>query len=421
MKKVLFYLFAMCSMVATSCSSDDDGNPAEIAELNFNQARYSLAKGEVELKLISDQPAGTTVSIPVSFSGTAVEGTDFTADKVITLKAGETEAVMKVKRIDENIGEEDKELVVNLGTAPEGYKLGIRNYTAVELLGNTGVLMSFDNATDILSLSGIYYISLQKMTGGNYKVPSAMNLAVEVDPSSTAVEGIHFEFVDGKYAVFEKNNYQGSVTVKFLKKEIGKDKLVLRLSQKDGFAYGNNATTTITINGANELEGTWAFDMFANKDWLKSNYPPEFGEGYYDEEAFPKASSNDKITFTGNSHEEYTFTPNLVGDLKNYFNKECKATFEKEENKVFQELGYPKVEKRVAVYNFASVNVNFSATNNKERSAKVSFRVTTKDNQKVLECTLDDYEPTDFFTGIYEFEQNMAEYAPLRIYFKAVK
>lgn len=421
MKKVLFYLFAMCSMVATSCSSDDDGNPTEIAELNFNQARYSLAKGEVELKLISDQPAGTTVSIPVSFSGTAVEGTDFTADKVITLKAGETEAVMKVKRIDENIGEEDKELVVNLGTAPEGYKLGIRNYTAVELLGNTGVLMSFDNATDILSLSGIYYISLQKMTGGNYKVPSAMNLAVEVDPSSTAVEGIHFEFADGKYAIFEKSNYQGSVTIKFLKKEIGKDILVLRLSQKDGFAYGNNATTTITINGANELEGTWAFDMFANKDWLKSNYPPEFGEGYYDEEAFPKASSNDKITFTGNSHEEYTFTPNLVGDLKNYFNKECKATFEKEENKVFQELGYPKVEKRVAVYNFASVNVNFSATNNKERSAKVSFRVTTKDNQKVLECTLDDYEPTDFFTGIYEFEQNMAEYAPLRIYFKAVK
>ena len=195
----------------------------------------------------------------------------------------------------------------------------------------------------------------------------------------------------------------------------------MRLSQKDGFAYGNNATITITINGANQLEGTWVFDVFANKDWIKSNYPPDYGAGYYDEETFPKASGNDKITFTGNSYEEYTFTPNLVGDLKNYFNKECKATFEKEENKVFQELGYPKVEKRVAVYIFSSVNVNFSATSNKERSAKVSFRVTTIDNQKVLECTLDDYEPTDFFTSIYEFEQNMAEYAPLRIYFKAVK
>ena len=72
----------------------------------------------------------------------------------------------------------------------------------------------------------------------------------------------------------------------------------------------------------------------------------------------------------------------------------------------------------MAVYEFASVNVNFSALNNKERSAKVSFRVTTIDEQEVLECTLDDYEPTDFFTGIYEFEQNMAGYAPLRIYFK---
>lgn len=421
MKKVLFYLIAMCSFVATSCSSDDDGNPAEIAELNFNQVRYSLARGEVELKLISDKPASTTVSIPVSFSGTAVEGTDFTADKVITLKAGETEAILIVKRIDENIGEEDKELVVNLGTAPTGFKLGVGNYTAVELLGNAGVIMSFDNTTDILSLSGIYYVSLQKMTGGNYKVPAALKLDVEVAPSSTAVEGTHFEFAEGKYAIFNANKNQGSVAIKFLKKEIGKDKLVLRLSQKDGFAYGNNATITITINGANQLTGTWQFDKFANQEWLKSSYPPDYGSGYYDEETFPKASSSDKITFTGNSYEEYTFTPNLVGDLKNYFNKECKATFEKEENKVFQELGYPKVEKRVAVYNFASVNVNFSASSKKERSAKVSFRVTTIDNQEVLECTLDDYEPTDFFTGIYEFEQNMADYAPLRIYFKAVK
>lgn len=421
MKKVLFYLFAMCSIIATSCSSDDDGNPVEIAELNFKQARYSLAKGEVELKLISDQPATTTVSIPVTFSGTAVEGTDFTADEAITLKAGETEAILKVKRIEENIGEEEKELVVNLGTAPTGFKLGVGNYTAVELLGNTGVIMSFDNPTDILSLSGIYYVSLQKMAGGNYKVPTAMNLNVEVDPSSTAVEGTHFEFSEGKYAIFAANKYQGSVAIKFLKKEAGKDKLVLRLSQKDGFAYGNNATITISINGANQLAGTWAFDKFANKEWLKSSYPPEYGAGYYDEATFPKASSNDKITFSGNSYKEYTFTPNLAGDLKNYFNKECKATFEKEENKVFQELGYPKVEKRVAIYQFASVNVNFSASHHKERPAKVSFRVTTIDNQKVLECTLDDYEPTGFFTGIYEFEQNMADYAPLRIYFKPVK
>ena len=102
MKKILFYLFVMCSLVVTSCSSDDDDNFVELIELNFNQAHYSLAKGEIELRLISDQPASATVSIPVLFSGTAVEGTDFTAGKSITLKAGETEAVLKVKRIEEN-------------------------------------------------------------------------------------------------------------------------------------------------------------------------------------------------------------------------------------------------------------------------------------------------------------------------------
>ena len=114
MKKVLFCLITVCSLVMASCSSDDD-NPVSMSELNFDQARYSMAKGEVELKIISDKAATTTVSIPVSFSGTAVEGTDFTiSEKAFTLKAGETEAVLTVTRILENIGDDVKELVVNL-------------------------------------------------------------------------------------------------------------------------------------------------------------------------------------------------------------------------------------------------------------------------------------------------------------------
>ena len=204
MKKVLFCLITVCSLVMASCSSDND-NPVSMSELNFDQARYSMAKGEVELKIISDKAATTTVSIPVSFSGTAVEGTDFTIlEKAFTLKAGETEAVLTVTRILENIGDDVKELVVNLGTAPDGFKIGIMSYTTVELLSNKAILMSFNANKGILSESTSYGITLETLEGKPYKVTQETKLDIEVDPSSTAIEGTHFEFVGGKYATVLK-------------------------------------------------------------------------------------------------------------------------------------------------------------------------------------------------------------------------
>lgn len=418
MKKVLFYLLAMCSFVATSCSSDDDGNSVEAVELNFNQAHYSLAKGEVELKLVSDQPATTTVSIPVSFSGTAVEGTDFTADRSITLKTGETEATLIVKRIDENIGEEEKELVVNLGTAPTGFKIGIRNYTAVELLSDKAVIMSFNASTGLLSESTSYGITLETLDGKSYKVLQETKIDIEVDPSSTAIEGTHFEFIGGKYATIPKNKNNGVVSIKFLKKEEGKDKLVLRLAERDGYAHGSNATITITINGPYLLTGNWAFKKVSNKEF----YENMWGE---DTSTFPKGGSSDQIKFDGSSHQGYTFIPKLNDDLKNYFGTEpCTVTYEGEAEKIIEEESNrgSQVIAKVAVLKFPTVNVNFSATHVKNREAVVGFRIIEIDGEQILECTIDDFEPTDFMTTIYDIFKDSNEVpvmksAPLRLHF----
>ena len=421
MKKVLFYLFVMCSLVVTSCSSDDDDNFVEVIELNFNQAHYSLAKGEIELRLISDQPASATVSIPVLFSGTAVEGTDFTADKSITLKAGETEAVLKVKRIEENIGEDDKELVVNLGTAPTGFKVGVGSYTSVELLGTTGVIMSFDDVSGILTEATSYGITLETMTGAVYKVSEETRFDIEVDPSSTAVEGTHFSFDGGKYATVLKNKNKGTVSVKFLKKEEGKDKLVLRLVERDGYAYGNNASIIITISGPYILTGTWAFDKISNLTF----YQNMWGE---DITKFPTGTSADQIKFEGNSYQEYTFIPTLSGELKNYFGTEsCTVTYKEELEKTIEEESTRyQVTAKIAVLQFPSVNVNFSANNTSNRAAVVGFRIIKSDGKDILECTIDDFEPTDFMTDTYDMMKNYGEdpimkSAPLRLHFTRVK
>ena len=311
MKKLGHYLCILMSMtfILASCSSDDN---QRLPQIYIDQPFYTLAKGSIELKIKADQAPLTDVFIPVLFGGTAVEGVDFTvSEPSILLKAGETEATFTLTRIEENIGDENKELYVNLQKAPEGFSLGLMNYASVNLLNNNGIIMSFENSTGKVGFSADFSIKLTNMKGGVYKVKVATTFDIEVDESSTAIEGVHYEFVNGAQVVVPINKNKGSFSIKYLKKEEGKDKLILRLANKDGYAIGSNGTLTVTISGPDIFTGTWAFDKITNLDLFEM-----YGE---DISKAPKGTPSDRITFEGDSYLEYTFTPDLSGDLKNYF------------------------------------------------------------------------------------------------------
>ncbi|SCH49023.1 hypothetical protein ACNOHN_04405 [Bacteroides zhangwenhongii] len=428
MKKLFYLLFVMCTVVFTACSSDDD-NKSEIPQLNFEKSNYTLASKTVDIKLIADAPAAGTISVPVSFSGAATETTDFTASaNAFTFKAGETEAVITLTRVEGSAGDENKTLTVNLGNAPAGYNIGVMSYTTVTLLSKNGVIMSFEDEKGILTLTTSYSAALTSMSGSTYKATDDLSLNVEVDPSSTAVEGVHFDFVDGKkYVTIAKGKNKGTVSLKFLKKEKGKDKLVLRLSDRDGFAYGNNPAITITIQGACNLEGTWAFKEVSNFSYWKDN----MGISSTDMTNFPTGTSADQITFTGNSYTEYTFTPELSGSLKNYFGSTIrKVKFKVEEVKELWEQSYIEMHSipiNVSVYTFPNINGKFSSTQLDIREAEVSFRSITVDGKEILECTIDDYIPTDFLAEAWEGNFQYWEETPpmlsnpLRIHFTRVE
>ena len=404
MKKLGHYLCILMSMtfILASCSSDDN---QRLPQIYIDQPFYTLAKGSIELKIKADQAPLTDVFIPVLFGGTAVEGVDFTvSEPSILLKAGETETTFTLTRIEENIGDENKELYVNLQKAPEGFSLGLMNYASVNLLNNNGIIMSFENSTGKVGFSADFSIKLTNMKGGVYKVKVATTFDIEVDESSTAIEGVHYEFVNGAQVVDP---------IKYLKKEEGKDKLILRLANKDGYAIGSNGTLTVTISGPDIFTGTWAFDKITNLDLFEM-----YGE---DISKAPKGTPSDRITFEGDSYLEYTFTPDLSGDLKNYFGTSPrKITFKEEGDKSFQENSGANV--KVSILEIPDVNVKFSTTHKDIRPALVGFRLITVDSKEVLECTLDDYEPQgeDFGAMIYEFMSSMED-APLRIHFSKVE
>ena len=348
MKKLGHYLCILMSMtfILASCSSDDN---QRLPQIYIDQPFYTLAKGSIELKIKADQAPLTDVFIPVLFGGTAVEGVDFTvSEPSILLKAGETETTFTLTRIEENIGDENKELYVNLQKAPEGFSLGLMNYASVNLLNNNGIIMSFENSTGKVGFSADFSIKLTNMKGGVYKVKVATTFDIEVDESSTAIEGVHYEFVNGAQVVVPINKNKGSFSIKYLKKEEGKDKLILRLANKDGYAIGSNGTLTVTISGPDIFTGTWAFDKITNLDLFEM-----YGE---DISKAPKGTPSDRITFEGDSYLEYTFTPDLSGDLKNYFGTSPrKITFKEEGDKSFQENSGANV--KVSILEIPDVNV----------------------------------------------------------------
>lgn len=70
--------------------------------------------------------------------------------------------------------------------------------------------------------------------------------------------------------------------------------------------------------------------------------------------------------------------------------------------------------------------MNFSATQTQKREAVVGFRIIEKDGKQILECTIDDFEPKDFLSDVYEMFKDFNEYpvmksAPLRLHFTKVE
>lgn len=411
---IMGWVVLLVAITLSACSDDDHSMP-NTPQIFIDEPYYTLAKDSVIIKVNADVAPTEDVSIPVVFGGTAVKDYDFTAsDSVVVIKAGETEGSFVVKRVVENISSENKELYVNLKSAPNGYRLGLMNYASVTLLSNEGVLMSFNESTAEVSIWGDITINLTSMSGSSYRCKTATTFKLEVDPSSTAVEGEHFEFVDGAQITVPKNRYKGTTTLRCIKHEEGHDKLVLRLADKDGYGIGNIGTITITLNGQDNFTGTWQLSSI-NTDEISQYYVE-------DESKAPKGSDKDQITFSGSEAPlSYTFTPNLEGDLKNYFGNETRTvTWLEDTQMVYQmEMGATRY---VSTLEIPNVNVNFSSTYTDLRTAKVAFRLFENQGEQMLECSIYDWEPQgdDYGAMIYSFMGDMS-YSILRVYFTKVK
>lgn len=363
MKKILLiaaFLFSLvASMCLSSCSSNDKNN--DLPMIYMEKPKYALGKESVAIRIKSEIVADRDIVVPFSFAAKddeegGKEGVDFTTkDKNFVIKAGESEGTITLTRIKENIEDNNKETLINLKSVPKGYVLGLMDYATIKLYGKAGNIMSFSDLESSLCYETPFFISLEKMKGGKYKAEADTKFELEVDPSSTAIEGEHFEFVDGRFAQVKRKKTEGYFTLKFLKKEEGKDNIIIRFKPKEGFCAGVVSSTTIKIDGPYNLNGKWSFDKIVNAE--------NIAWGLSGEEKLPTGSQKDIIEFKGDSYKEYTFSCDIKSDFKNYFGEKTRTiTFIGETLKDYQEEATTSCPKHnVLQYSFPDMNVNFSA------------------------------------------------------------
>lgn len=403
--KTHIIISAACALCLASCyDSSTDVATAPAHSLSFTQPAFFLpSQGSVAVVAKLTQPADRNISVPVNFGGTAEEGVDYTADKKeIDISAGQLADTIYLKSLGTV---KRRQIDLQIAQAPDGYDFGFYRSTSVPIAARPVLTATWDKTSYELKTSVLVEMTLYNDTR-KYTYPTTpVHVPLEVDPSSTAVLGTHFEFVGSTEPelIMANNNSTARATIHLLKKEAGHDKLVLRLKESEYFLAGAENRTTITLTGSTDVSkmaGTWTLTGLSNTDAIRNA-----ADIVTDESDAANLPSNcpatDKITFRQNADGSLTLdTSGLTGDLTKYL-RNATYTMVNEQEEELWETDYNSPEKgSVLTMNASLVNYYFSSTQVSERSANVGFRLL--DNNRTLEMRIYQYEPQDFLRRCYE-------------------
>lgn len=407
-------------MGLASCSDKENDTAHFIVGFAQNAYTVDNSVGAVtKVRVVSSSPAETDLAVPFTLTGEGA-GEITVSSNQFEFKAGESAAEITVTR---KAVSKSKNATMTLANT-DGVRLGLMDYIQIVLIGPN--VYSFADSHDKLAIIKSFDITLETATGSGFSFPDTTALDVDVDAASTAVEGTDFEFVNGKKAIFPAGKNKGQVTVKFLQKREGNDKIVLRLAKNESMIAGNNPTLTINIMGDSDFSGTWVYSRAVNSEWITNNY------GISDTLLVSGTPEGDGFTLMGDN-KSYRFTPDFTGKLKNYFTAAGTATYIGTRPEYLQEEGgYPPKKVDLTVLKIDNVNLNISPVDKTIGSYRVGFfmRGNEKTGREELVMTIYEYKPTDTTIGdwgmswkdVYEMmaydpTDPIMLYAPIRLAF----
>ncbi|MBD1421207.1 DUF4843 domain-containing protein [Sphingobacterium chuzhouense] len=413
---ILVVLLTVTGLFA-SCSKDDDN--ATLTTIGFAEERFSLdMNNEATLTIVSTAAMSSGQAVPLTVVSNLVEGEDYelSTDK-FTFAEGAREAKVTVTLL-KDIADEDA-LEFSLSPVEFG-TLGLSKAT-IGVSNADVILYTFDKPDYTLTQSIELTLQLSKITG-SFTAEKAMEFEVELDPASTAVEGEHFSFADGKKIIIPAGQNKGTIRLNLIQHEEDKKEIVLKLKQLPVvFRAGNYDKGVVNTSDAtiDRLVGEWKFSSLHNVEWWQQSWG-------IDVTGFPKNTVDDVLIFEGEDlRVDHTaeLKVNLTGDLKNYLRNSTVELLDEVVERMQEDVGQPVVQMLLAK---VTANVHFSAKEVKERQAEIGLRVFDHSGTEYLDVTIRDYEPTDFLKDTYEMfkmfgDDPVMKSAPLRFRFERVK
>lgn len=428
MMRNIVILFVCLILPVCFWACHDDDNEIKGPQLAFSELIYTLdAEKPLEIKIQVSEPVQVNTSVKFNVLGAAVQGEEYelSADEFV-IPAGDSIAYIVVT--PKNNYEEGKTIKLELYPI-DGYVLGEYNFTLIEVLTKGQLICSF--AEENYILPGEVEIRMNVKdgnTGSSFSANTDTRVPFIVGEHSTAVEHVHYEFVDNpnKEFVIPVRKSYGTIKIKFLKWEEGKTSLFLLVPDgSDRLVPGDVDQTEIYIKGLitpDRLEGKWIFKEASSIDYLREN---NWYGGPEEVEHLPDNNlPTDMLEFVNGGKQ---LKIHATGDMTKYF-RDCDVKFLREQQLYLYEFATVGAPPRVtvSVLELSQANVYFSSTQEKLRAAQVGFRL-LEDNE-TLEVTVLDYEPTDF---LYDTYKGLADYTEegdfpmdmhmVRYYFTKVK
>ena len=319
MKQYLFALLAVAALF-TGCEKSKE---QPLPEVSFETASPLLSDdGVATFRIVSDYKGQDAVTIPVKFSSTngAVAQTDYTvsADAFVLGGAQPLTQISVTPLVYGSKKDVSAEIVI-----PEGFKAGKFTKSSFVISEKLGYV-SFSKSKSIMTDNTEVGISVFNDKGHEQKVSVDTEFEVKVNTEkSTAVEGTHFKFTNGKSVKVEKGKSSAAVKIELIGEDADAEHnlLVLELVESQKYAFGDKISTKVEISGPSwkVFGGKWVIKEIVDKeeDFYQNGETAETMAGY------PKFNKDDSFTIDFNSG---TFTPDFKSSLKNYFIGESKFT-----------------------------------------------------------------------------------------------
>lgn len=393
MKKIIYFGAALlAALTLASCTSKE----SKQEKVSFVTALPTVSDGVATLKIESTYSGTEAVNIPLEFGGTAVKGTDYNVSAE-TFVLGGNKPVTEISLTPLEYGTK-KTVTVSL-KLPLGFTGGRYPASTFTLADKIGY-KSFETKTGLMTEKAEIVVNIVDGNAKNKIMEKETKIPVKVvADKSTAIEGTHFEFENGAYAVIPQGSSNGKVVIKTKGEALASnDLLTLAFGEDKRFGDGQYIETSVRILGSawNSFEGKWkVIKLESTIEEQKSFWGSFVNDSDFN--GYPVFNAEDKFTI---DTDKGLLLPEFKSELKNFFIGQTSIAKDKE---MVLNISYGK-KVNLRLFSLDNVNRNFdAASHSDDKQAFVGVHMSKDDeNKDVMSLYILDYKPTSFFQTIVQ-------------------